>query len=205
MEAQNENGDDVTTSLSIQYCQQAVDELDRLADDLQRQITTARKSLRTIAKLKVTFKKDTIRGYQERLQFSMQMLSLSQQTHLISIYLHSLRVFEVTQARIQLPGWLSNRAWDYEVHKTCMGWRFSLKPWNTRPFSTPVFKIAHKGLLPQLVEAFDGSEAFPFDRDPSGRTLLHVSFGLLTISFQLQPAKTNTNLGSTRRLWEMST
>lgn len=83
MEAQNDNSDHVTARMSIQYCQQAVDELDRLADDLGRQITTTRKSLRTIAKLKVTFKKDTIRGYQERPQFSMQMLSLAQQTHLM--------------------------------------------------------------------------------------------------------------------------
>lgn len=79
MEFQN----DATASLSIQYCQQAVDELESLAADIQRQIISAKRSLRTITKLKVSFRKDTIRGYHERLQFSMQMLSLAQQTHLM--------------------------------------------------------------------------------------------------------------------------
>ncbi|KAF6794618.1 hypothetical protein CSOJ01_13661 [Colletotrichum sojae] len=83
MESQHSDNDQTTTSLSIQYCHQAVDELERLAEDLQRQIVSAKKSLRTITKLKVTFKKDAMRGYHERLQLSMHMLSLAQQTHLL--------------------------------------------------------------------------------------------------------------------------
>ncbi|KAF6831392.1 hypothetical protein CPLU01_06811 [Colletotrichum plurivorum] len=78
------------------------------------------------------------------------------------------------QARVYLPSWLSRTAWDFEVYRSCIGWKMFLKPWRTRPRSAPVFKYAYEGLLPELLEAFDRKEASPFDRDPHGRTLLHV-------------------------------
>ncbi|OHW98454.1 hypothetical protein CSPAE12_02873 [Colletotrichum incanum] len=68
-------------NLSMEYCQQAVGELDALAEDLQSRISAAKMSKRNITKLKVTFKKDQIRSYQEKIQFALQLLSLSQQTY----------------------------------------------------------------------------------------------------------------------------
>ncbi|GJC87660.1 hypothetical protein ColLi_10498 [Colletotrichum liriopes] len=56
-------------------------ELDALAEDLQSRINAAKRSKRNITKLKVTFKKDQIRSYQEKIQFALQLLSLSQQTY----------------------------------------------------------------------------------------------------------------------------
>ncbi|KAK2025417.1 hypothetical protein LX32DRAFT_642776 [Colletotrichum zoysiae] len=72
-------------NLSMEYCQQAVAELDALAEDLRSRIDAAKRSRRNITKLKVTFKKEQIRGYQEKIQFALQLLSLSQQTYTISL------------------------------------------------------------------------------------------------------------------------
>ncbi|GKT57535.1 hypothetical protein ColTof4_09527 [Colletotrichum tofieldiae] len=68
-------------NLSMEYCQQAVGEFDALAEDLQSRIDAAKRSKRNITKLKVTFKKDQIRSYQEKIQFALQLLCLSQQTY----------------------------------------------------------------------------------------------------------------------------
>ncbi|KAK2016496.1 hypothetical protein LZ32DRAFT_80181 [Colletotrichum eremochloae] len=70
---------------SLNYCQQVVADLDALVEDLQSRIDAAKKSRRNITKLKVTFKKEQIRGYQEKIQFALQLLSLSQQTYTISV------------------------------------------------------------------------------------------------------------------------
>ncbi|WYZ37626.1 hypothetical protein EsH8_II_001132 [Colletotrichum jinshuiense] len=76
---------DSAANLSMEYCQQAVGELDALAEDLQTRITTAKRFKRNITKLKVSFKKDLIRSFQERIQFALQLLSLSQQTYIIAV------------------------------------------------------------------------------------------------------------------------
>ncbi|KAJ0165384.1 hypothetical protein CTA2_11427 [Colletotrichum tanaceti] len=72
---------DSAANLSMEYCQQAVGELDALAEELQARISAARRSRRSIAKLKVTFKKEQIQGYQEKIRFALQLLALSQQTY----------------------------------------------------------------------------------------------------------------------------
>ncbi|KAK1962145.1 hypothetical protein LY78DRAFT_720388 [Colletotrichum sublineola] len=72
-------------NLSMEYCQQAVAELDALAEDLRLKIDAAKRSRRNITKPKVTFKKEQIRGYQEKIQFALQLLSLSQQTYTICV------------------------------------------------------------------------------------------------------------------------
>ncbi|WDK09235.1 hypothetical protein CGRA01v4_00513 [Colletotrichum graminicola] len=68
-------------SLSMEYCQQAVAELDALAEDLRSRIDAAKRSRRNITKLKAALKKEQIQGYQEKMQFALSLLSLSQQTH----------------------------------------------------------------------------------------------------------------------------
>ncbi|OLN86191.1 hypothetical protein CCHL11_04172 [Colletotrichum chlorophyti] len=77
--------DSNAASPSREYCQQAVADLEALAEDLQHQINTAKKSRRSITKLKVTFRKDEIRGYRERIQFAMQLLNLSHQTYTVLV------------------------------------------------------------------------------------------------------------------------
>lgn len=70
-------------NLSIEYCRQAVDDLEALAEDLQMKISAAKRTRRNITKLKVSFKKETIRNYQERIDFALQLMSLSQQTYIM--------------------------------------------------------------------------------------------------------------------------
>ncbi|KAF9874879.1 hypothetical protein CkaCkLH20_07573 [Colletotrichum karsti] len=70
-------------NLSMEYCQQAVGELGRLAEDLQSQVNNAKRTRRNITKLKVSFKKELIRSYQDRIQFALNLLALSQQTYLM--------------------------------------------------------------------------------------------------------------------------
>ncbi|TIC97482.1 hypothetical protein CH35J_006618 [Colletotrichum higginsianum] len=76
---------DSAANLSMEYCQQAVGELDALAEELQSRINTAKRSRRHITKLKVTFKKEQIQAYQNKIRFALQLLALSQQTYTISL------------------------------------------------------------------------------------------------------------------------
>ncbi|KAK6226413.1 hypothetical protein QIS74_02460 [Colletotrichum tabaci] len=72
---------DSAANLSMEYCQQAVGELDALAEELQSRINAARRSRRHITKLKVTFKREQIQAYQEKIRFAMQLLTSSQQSY----------------------------------------------------------------------------------------------------------------------------
>ncbi|WQF81257.1 hypothetical protein CDEST_06271 [Colletotrichum destructivum] len=76
---------DSAANLSMEYCQQAVGELDALAEELQSRINAARRSRRHITKLKVTFRKEQIQAYQDKIRFALQLLALSQQTYTISL------------------------------------------------------------------------------------------------------------------------
>ncbi|KAK1639336.1 hypothetical protein BDP81DRAFT_420784 [Colletotrichum phormii] len=71
-----------TLDVSLKLCQQAANDLDTLATDLQQQIATAKKFRRRITKLKVTFKKDLIRSCEQKVQTALQILSLSLSTRI---------------------------------------------------------------------------------------------------------------------------
>ncbi|KAK2044797.1 hypothetical protein LZ31DRAFT_541664 [Colletotrichum somersetense] len=77
--------DSSAAGLSMEYCRQAIDELELLAEDLQRRISRAKRS-RGLVKLKVTLKKDVLQRYHERIQFALQLLALSQQTYIMHLY-----------------------------------------------------------------------------------------------------------------------
>ncbi|KAF4413646.1 hypothetical protein CFRS1_v009288 [Colletotrichum fructicola] len=72
-------------NLSIEYCRQAVDDLESLAEDLQARISAAKRTRRKLTRLKVSFKKDNIREFQERIDFALQLILLSQQTYIIAV------------------------------------------------------------------------------------------------------------------------
>ncbi|KAK1500445.1 hypothetical protein CABS01_10169 [Colletotrichum abscissum] len=73
-----------TSDASLRCCQQVANELEILATDLQQQILTAKKSRRSITKLRVTLKKDLIQSCQQKLQFALQMALLSQNTRIFA-------------------------------------------------------------------------------------------------------------------------
>ncbi|KAK1984465.1 hypothetical protein LZ30DRAFT_586109 [Colletotrichum cereale] len=167
-------------SLSMEYCQQAVAELDALAEDLRSRINASKRSRRNITKLKVTFKKEQIRGYQDKIQFALQLLSLSQQTYTISVVKSRFLPFPdpspqaVHQARLQLPWWISETFWDFQAYRAYTGWKLSLKPWTMRHHNDPIFKYVRYGSWDDVLEALNSNEASLHDIDTDGWTLLHV-------------------------------
>lgn len=68
---------------SIEYCRDAGNDLESLAEDLEVRISTAKRSRRNITKLKVSFKKEDIRKYQERIGWALHLISLSQQSYMM--------------------------------------------------------------------------------------------------------------------------
>ncbi|KZL78236.1 hypothetical protein CT0861_07881, partial [Colletotrichum tofieldiae] len=192
-------------NLSMEYCQQAVGELDALAEDLQSRINAAKRSKRNIAKFKVAFKKEQIRSYQEKIQFALQLLCLSQQTYTISVVKSRLLAIpasffggfvyqtvsdpshpniEVHQARVQLPWWISETVWDFQAHRAYTGWKISLKLWIRRPNDAPIFIYVEKGSLHAVMKAFNSNEASLQDVDEIGWSLLHhaIFWGHLDVS-----------------------
>ncbi|KAI8230469.1 hypothetical protein K4K57_006885 [Colletotrichum sp. SAR 10_99] len=81
---------------SIEYCRDAVNDLESLAEDLQARISTAKRSRRNITKLKVSFKKEDIRKYQERIGWALHLISLSQQSYMMA-FMKSQPVVELVQ------------------------------------------------------------------------------------------------------------
>ncbi|EXF83553.1 hypothetical protein CFIO01_00695 [Colletotrichum fioriniae PJ7] len=73
-----------TSDASLRCCQQVANELEILVTDLQEQILTAKKSRRSITKLRVTLKKDLIQSCQQKLQFALHMALLSQNTRIFA-------------------------------------------------------------------------------------------------------------------------
>ncbi|KAL2037036.1 hypothetical protein N7G274_010163 [Stereocaulon virgatum] len=71
--------------LSLEQSRQALQNLERLVNELHQQISSKKSLRRGIVKVKVTLKKDLIRTYQEQLQSALQLLTLSQQNHLIAL------------------------------------------------------------------------------------------------------------------------
>ena len=68
--------------LSLEHSRQALQTLEQLVHDLHQQVSSTSGLRKSIVRFKVTLKKDLIHSYQERLQIALQLLSLSQQTHL---------------------------------------------------------------------------------------------------------------------------
>ncbi|KAF3800684.1 hypothetical protein GCG54_00003583 [Colletotrichum gloeosporioides] len=81
---------------SIEYCRDAVNDLESLAEDMQARISTAKRSRRNITKLKVSFKKEDIRKYQERIGWALHLISLSQHSYMMA-FMKSQPVVELVQ------------------------------------------------------------------------------------------------------------
>lgn len=86
----------------------------------------------------------------------------------------------VYQARLQLPWWLAQKAWDFQAYRSYDGWKIQLTPWCTRPFDSIVFDYAAEGDTNSLLVALEKKEGCLYDRDPDGDTLLDVSSSYLS-------------------------
>ncbi|KAK1458881.1 hypothetical protein CMEL01_01880 [Colletotrichum melonis] len=242
-----------TSDASLRCCQQVANELEILATDLQQQILTAKKSRRSITKLRVTLKKDLIQSCQQKLHFALQMALLSQNTRIFAsiasrtestmsdaetpkttaftVEAYSSRRVRLTdepnfnsvasvrkaarmeplhnaqssffggftsrtvphskyhdvqvyQARLQLPWWVSTRLWDIQTYRAHAGWKFCLRAWTVRPYSsTFIFKYIEDDYWTLALREIEEHRASLFDRDEYGWTLLDyaVSWGRIEI------------------------
>lgn len=67
---------------SAVYCREALSNLRRLVDDLDGAVESEKRSRRTVARMRVVLKKDTIKGFQDRLERAMRLLQWSQVNYL---------------------------------------------------------------------------------------------------------------------------
>lgn len=69
--------------LSLEHSRRALQNLEKLVNDLHQQISATKLLKRGVLCVKVVLKKELIRAFQERLQNALQLFSLAQQTHLV--------------------------------------------------------------------------------------------------------------------------
>ncbi|KAG6365528.1 hypothetical protein INS49_007139 [Diaporthe citri] len=70
------------TPQTAAYCRDALNALRRLMEDLDGAVESEKRSRRTVARMKVVLKKDTIKGFQDRLEKAMRLLQWSQLNYL---------------------------------------------------------------------------------------------------------------------------
>lgn len=70
--------------LSAAYCREALNGLRRLVEDLDSAVNSEKRSRRTFAKMRVVvLKKDTIKGFQDRLERAIRLLQSTQVSYLV--------------------------------------------------------------------------------------------------------------------------
>ncbi|KAF7552931.1 hypothetical protein G7Z17_g4000 [Cylindrodendrum hubeiense] len=67
--------------LSLSYCQNAINELTSIIDDLSHNVESVERFKRNVARVKVVLKKDTLAKYERKLEWAIQLLLLAQQLH----------------------------------------------------------------------------------------------------------------------------
>ncbi|KAF5511598.1 hypothetical protein CGCS363_v003594 [Colletotrichum siamense] len=82
---------------------------------------------------------------------------------------------KVIQVRLELPWCLSGRAWDFEAHRSPMGWNMSIRPWTVRPPGDRIFSLVREGSWPEIAEQFNSGQASISDRDAYGNCLLTIA------------------------------
>ena len=80
----------------------------------------------------------------------------------------------------KLPGWLLSSAYDICLSRSYSGISFQIRAWNTIDHRSEILRLVESGNVGAVLALFRQGKASPFDRDPDGRTLLHVCSPLLT-------------------------
>lgn len=74
---------DTAAKRSLEYSQKAMETLEALIKDMEGRIESARRGKKLLTQLKVRLKRDVLEEHQQRLQFALQLVCLSQQTYLM--------------------------------------------------------------------------------------------------------------------------
>jgi hypothetical protein len=79
------------------------------------------------------------------------------------------------RARIRIPSWLiMGRDFELSGYRAPPGWNFTFRAYNLVPFSAPIWGCIRKGDILGVQKLFRERSASPFDKSPTGRTLLDV-------------------------------
>ncbi|KAI1323506.1 hypothetical protein F5Y16DRAFT_412627 [Xylariaceae sp. FL0255] len=127
----------------------------------------ASKSNRKLANLKVVLEKGKLDKVEKRLASSIRMLTLAQQTYLIST-----AGYQIT---VNSPKWLSQLSWEIRMQRAMGAWTYTMHSFTRRPCNNEVFRVARHGSSANLRQLFAKGLASPYDRDAKGSTLIHVS------------------------------
>ncbi|KAM3067763.1 hypothetical protein ACMFMG_011498 [Clarireedia jacksonii] len=81
------------------------------------------------------------------------------------------------RSRIRMPLWFSHtsRTWDLAVHEIPSGWKHVFRQYYTIGWHSPIFTCVSEGDVEGARELFASKRATPFDRTPSGITLLNMA------------------------------
>ncbi|KAF3000018.1 hypothetical protein E8E14_004688 [Neopestalotiopsis sp. 37M] len=77
--------------------------------------------------------------------------------------------------RIQLPSWLLNTSWEFQLSRGLGGPSFGLRAWRTVPWDSPAFEAVENGDITALIRSIETGQSTIFDRTVTGRTLLHLA------------------------------
>jgi hypothetical protein len=77
--------------------------------------------------------------------------------------------------KLKLPNSFLNPVWEFSVYKANQGWDISLRSYNIRPENAQIFDAIVNGDLSQVCELLHSGRASIWDRDPSGRGVLHFA------------------------------
>ena len=77
--------------------------------------------------------------------------------------------------RLRLPSSFINTVWEFAINEGNQAWKFSFRSYNIRPWNTQIFHAIREADLPQVYDLLNSGRASIWDRDPSGRGVLHYA------------------------------
>jgi hypothetical protein len=82
------------------------------------------------------------------------------------------------KARFQIPKWFFGGSRAIEIYEceAHAGWNFNIQVYNVVPSNSLIFRMARSGDVTGIQDLFRTGQASPFDRTPSGRTVLDVRY-----------------------------
>jgi hypothetical protein len=80
--------------------------------------------------------------------------------------------------KLQTPSWFpcTHWAWDFSAYRAPAGWDFTFRQYYVIDYGSPAWIHVGNGDVAAMQLLFESKKATPFDRTPSGYTLLEVSY-----------------------------
>jgi hypothetical protein len=88
--------------------------------------------------------------------------------------LKSPRAIPILSFSLIVPRWLTQYSLQISVCRAAQNWTLNLKPYRTVPHNSELWTVIGNGDFNKFRHLIDSKQATVFDRDPWGRTPLHV-------------------------------